>query len=184
MQDRKTPSTTVLASYSRKGGEGLGRQAFRTDVKVAEDGSARVPAVTKRNCMEFSRKLTMRTKITLLLAGAAISCLGQTPVQFNVVPSRSIGHAKLQLVTGAPNFVEGRELNSPQGVAVDGQGNIFIADTTNNGVRKVTSAGTISTVAGGSFAAYDGDGAAATAAHINFPQGIASRERCGGRRWT
>ena len=69
--------------------------------------------------MEFSWKLTMRMKITLLLTGLAVGCFGQVPVQLNPVPSRSIGHAKLQLVTRAPNLVEGRELNAAIGVAVD-----------------------------------------------------------------
>jgi uncharacterized protein (TIGR03437 family) len=64
-------------------------------------------------------------------------------------------------------------LSYPQGVAVDTQGNIYIADSPNHGIRKVASGGIITTVAGGSFAAYDGDGGPATSAHINFPQGIA-----------
>ena len=37
-------------------------------------------------------------------------------------------------------------LNDPQGVAVDGAGDLFIADTFNNAVREVTPAGTITTV--------------------------------------
>ncbi len=85
--------------------------------------------------MEFSWKLTMRMKITLLLTGMAAGCFGQVPVQFNPVPSRSIGHARLQLVTGAPNLVEGRELNGPIGVAVDAgvtPPTLYIADTNNN----------------------------------------------------
>jgi len=87
--------------------------------------------------MEFRWKLTMRMKTTMLFAGLAVGGFGQIPVQFNPVPSRSIGHAKLQLVTGAPNFVEGRELNSAIGVAVDSGVTppiLYIADTNNNRV--------------------------------------------------
>ena len=40
------------------------------------------------------------------------------------------------------------QLNLPQDVAVDGAGNLFIADTDNNRVRRVDPAGTITTVAG------------------------------------
>ena len=40
------------------------------------------------------------------------------------------------------------ELNYPTSVAVDGAGNLYIADTGNNRVRKVTPGGTITTVAG------------------------------------
>ena len=63
--------------------------------------------------------------------------MGQIPVQFNVVPSRAVGQAKLQLVSTAPNLVEGRELNSAIGVAVDttaAQPILYVADTNNNRV--------------------------------------------------
>ena len=62
-------------------------------------------------------------------------------------------------------------LYSPVGVAVDGSGNLYIADTNNQRVRKVdASTGGISTVAGtGAFGGFSGDGAAATAAQLNSP---------------
>lgn len=87
--------------------------------------------------MEFSWKLMMRMKTTLFLAGVSLVSFGQTPVQFNPVPSRSVGQAKLQLVTTAPNLVEGRELNGPIGVAVDAAVTppiLYVADTNNNRV--------------------------------------------------
>jgi uncharacterized protein (TIGR03437 family) len=65
------------------------------------------------------------------------------------------------------------QLNAPRAVAVDSSGNIYIADTLNNVVRKVSSSGTITTVAGNGTAGYGGDGGAATAAQLNRPQGIA-----------
>jgi uncharacterized protein (TIGR03437 family) len=65
------------------------------------------------------------------------------------------------------------ELNTPQAVAVDSSGNIYIADTLNNVVRKVSSSGTITTFAGNGTAGYGGDGGAASAAQLNRPQGIA-----------
>ena len=65
------------------------------------------------------------------------------------------------------------ELNTPDRVTVDGQGNVYIADSNNNRVRKVTSAGIITTVAGNGKAGYGGDGGAATSAELNFPDGTA-----------
>ncbi len=66
------------------------------------------------------------------------------------------------------------QLNYPNGVAVDGLGNLFIADTDNQRIRQVTPAGVISTVAGnGVCCAYAGDGGAATSAQINNPFGVA-----------
>jgi uncharacterized protein (TIGR03437 family) len=65
------------------------------------------------------------------------------------------------------------QLNTPQAVAVDSSGNLYIADTVNNVVRKVTAAGVISTIAGNGTAGSGGDGGAATSAQLHSPQGIA-----------
>ena len=66
-------------------------------------------------------------------------------------------------------------LSNPSSVAIDGAGNIFISDSGNDAVRKLNvSTGTLSTVAGTlGVAGYAGDGAAATAATLNAPAGIA-----------
>jgi uncharacterized protein (TIGR03437 family) len=63
-------------------------------------------------------------------------------------------------------------LNSPQGIAVDSAGSVYIADFGNNRVRKV-SGGTITTVAGNGTAAFSGDGGPATSASLNFVLGVA-----------
>ena len=64
-------------------------------------------------------------------------------------------------------------LASPHEVAVDGSGNVYIADTDNNRIRKVNSAGIISTFAGSGLRGFSGDGRAATAARLAAPQGVA-----------
>jgi DNA-binding beta-propeller fold protein YncE len=71
-------------------------------------------------------------------------------------------------------------LNDPQGVAVDGAGDLFIADTFNNAIREVTPAGIISTVvnsasANGGIPAAGGEssGAAPTASKLNTPYAVA-----------
>ena len=65
-------------------------------------------------------------------------------------------------------------LNSPIGLALDSSGNLYIADEGNNRIRKVTAAtGLISTVAGTGTYGASGDGGAATAAQLGFPQGVA-----------
>jgi trimeric autotransporter adhesin len=62
-------------------------------------------------------------------------------------------------------------LNLPRGVAVDNDGNIFIADSQNNVIRKVSN-GIITTIAGTGLPGYSGDGALAINAKINYPQSI------------
>ncbi len=65
------------------------------------------------------------------------------------------------------------QLNGPNGVAVDGFGNLYIADTNNHRIRKVGADGTITTVAGTGTAVFSGDGRPATAAQLNGPNGVA-----------
>ncbi len=65
-------------------------------------------------------------------------------------------------------------IDSPYGLAVDGAGNLYLADTHNGRVRKVDAAtGIISTVGGvGGAQGFSGDGDAATAASMALPRGI------------
>lgn len=63
-------------------------------------------------------------------------------------------------------------LNFPLAVAVDRQGNLYIADAGNNVVRRVTGT-SISTAAGTGVASYSGDGGSATSAALNLPYGVA-----------
>ncbi len=62
------------------------------------------------------------------------------------------------------------ELNYPDGVALDTNGNLFIGDAQNNRIREVSiSNGNIATVAGDGVPGYSGDGGIATNAELNFP---------------
>ncbi|HOI96658.1 MAG TPA: tandem-95 repeat protein [Syntrophobacter fumaroxidans] len=63
-------------------------------------------------------------------------------------------------------------LNNPSAIAVDCSENVYIADTNNHRIRKV-SGGTITTVAGNGTPGYSGDGAAAASASLTFPNGVA-----------
>ena len=64
-------------------------------------------------------------------------------------------------------------LNGPYGIALDGKGNFFIADGYNNRIRKVDTAGIITTIAGNGTASYNGDGIPATGAQLYRPSAIA-----------
>lgn len=64
-------------------------------------------------------------------------------------------------------------LDGPTGLAVDGDGNLYIADTGNNRIRKVLPNGTILSIAGNGNGAYFGDGGIAQNAAIHAPQGVA-----------
>ncbi|HML16369.1 MAG TPA: hypothetical protein VK419_05060 [Bryobacteraceae bacterium] len=77
--------------------------------------------------------------------------------------------------TGDTQAAVSAELNSPEGLALDSSGNLYIADSVNQVIRKVATSGTITTYAGNNKngAGYAGDSGAATNAQLNGPTGLA-----------
>jgi uncharacterized protein (TIGR03437 family) len=69
----------------------------------------------------------------------------------------------------APNAA----LYDPMGLAVDAAGNVYIADTFNCRIRKVTPSGIITTIAGNGSLYFSGDGGPAIQASMHFPHGVA-----------
>jgi len=68
------------------------------------------------------------------------------------------------------------QLSFPEGLAVDKNNNVFIADTNNERIRRVDTTGNITTVAGSEdpfFGAFGGDNGPATNARLNFPSSVA-----------
>jgi hypothetical protein len=72
---------------------------------------------------------------------------------------------------GGPATAAG--LDGGSGVALDGAGNIYIADWVNDRIRMVNTAGIISTVAGSGAEGYSGDGGPATSAELHYPSAVA-----------
>jgi len=113
------------------------------------------------------RDLVVRAAIVLALAGAG--GLGTAPGQVIT----TVAGAGVAGYSGDGGAATAARLNSPFGVAVDSGGNLYITDTNNHRVRKVTTAGVISTVAGVETVGYSGDGGSAAAAQLNSPTGVA-----------
>jgi len=63
-------------------------------------------------------------------------------------------------------------LNAPEAVHLNPAGELYIADTANNRIRRVSTGGTITTIAGTGTAGFSGDGSSATGAELNAPRGI------------
>jgi sugar lactone lactonase YvrE len=75
--------------------------------------------------------------------------------------------------TGDGGLATSAQLYSPSDVAIDSAGNLYIADTNNNVIRKVDINGVITTFAGNGQSAYLGDGGPALYASLSGPQGVA-----------
>lgn len=65
------------------------------------------------------------------------------------------------------------QLNCPFDVAIDKNGNVYIADAGNHVIRKVNTLGIITTVAGNGLMGYSGNWGIATSAKLRYPQGVA-----------
>ncbi len=84
-----------------------------------------------------------------------------------------VGTTQVEGNTGDGGLATSATLHSPNGIAFDADGNLYIADSGNNSIRRVdASTRRISTVAGGNGQGYAGDGGAATAAKLYSPWGV------------
>lgn len=102
----------------------------------------------------------------LLPAVLSLSAWAQTYLIFTVAGNGTQGY------TGDSGPPTSAQLALPGGIAFDSSGNLYIADSANNRVRKVSS-GIITTIAGNGTAGYTGDKGPATDAELNNPTGVA-----------
>jgi sugar lactone lactonase YvrE len=139
-----TIAGTGIAGYSGDGGQATGAQLNRP-THVVFDQTVNLYITDANN--QRVRKVDALTGIITTLAGTGVA-----------------GYSG----DGGP--ATSAELNFPDGVGLDGDGNLYIGDALNNRIRKVTAAtGVITTVAGNGVAGYSGDGGQATNAELNFP---------------
>ena len=89
----------------------------------------------------------------------------------NGIVTNVAGDGFSQLNDGGPAL--NAALNDPYGIAVDAAGNLYIADSQNNRVRKVDTSGNITTVAGNGTKGFSGDFGLAINAEINRPFDVA-----------
>ena len=147
-----------------------------TEVRVAVSKGPRNPKTT---CGEGG-KTTMRFSIGRkgLWLGIAVVAFAACVVTGAFAVSGSdtittIAGTGVQGFSGDGGPATSAKLYSPTGVAVDAQGNVYIADHSGARVRKVSPGGTISTFAGTGGAGFSGDSGLATSARVGTPYGVA-----------
>src|ERR1019366_7606161 len=94
------------------------------------------------------------------------------------IPGYAISTYQIDTVAGSSSIGDNgpaglASLADAEGVCADAAGNIYIADTVTNRVRKVDVLGTITTIAGNGTAGFSGDGGSAIQAQLQQPYGIA-----------
>jgi hypothetical protein len=121
-----------------------------------------------------SGSCTVQVQFLPLVAGVrqgAVALTGQGGNALITVPVVGIGSGP-QMAFGPGTMTTiptSGQLYLPDGVGVDAAGNVYIGDTYNHTVRKVTPGGVISVYAGGNGAGYSGDNGPATAAQLYYP---------------
>ncbi|WP_153042577.1 IPT/TIG domain-containing protein [Rufibacter ruber] len=176
--------------------DGMAEEAsFRSPEGVAFDLQGNVIVIDRGN--NGIRRITPAGLVSTLMGGAAGNVDGPLAVaqlnlpwkstvdgQGNIIIADRDNH-KIRKVspagvmttiagTGSAGYADGpvatARFNQPLDVAVDKDGNIYVADNLNHRIRKISTDGTVSTVAGNGQASF-GDGDAATAAFRN-PSGL------------
>ena len=174
--DTVTPSSGRLEGGEEVVVEG---SSFSKEAKVTL-GDSEVTDFT----VESSRRIRLRAPAQAAPGRRTLSVLTRGGVAQAVFPVRSKTLAELApgeiatIAGGVPYLGDGglaaaAPLTFPDGVAVDGRGNVYIADTENDRIRRVDATGVITTVAGTGSRGYNGDKRAATAAHLFEPRSIA-----------
>jgi secreted PhoX family phosphatase len=127
------------------------------------DGAALTGQLAQPSALAFD------TTGNLWVADTGNNSLRRIDSQGNLTTVAGNGDAGDMDGTGGPSG--SAALDAPMGVALDVQGDVYVADTGNNQVRKVDAAGNVTTLAGSGLAAF-ADGPASVAA-FSFPTGLA-----------
>ncbi len=136
------------AGYSGDGGQATSAELNAPTLAVV-DGAGNIYIADRGNSR--IRKVTVATGVITTAAGNGVA-----------------GYS------GDGGQATSAELNLPQGIALDGSGNLYIADSSNNRIREANiSSGVITTVAGNGTGGYAGDNGGATSAEISGPYDVA-----------
>ena len=175
-----------IAGYTGDGGPSTAAQVgdFTTDVRVDSSGNLLIDDDNNGAIREITPAGTISSPVSgLNPRGIAVDAAGNTYVaeENNNIVIRVDSHGAQTTIAGVGTRgfsgdggpATAAQLNAPHGVALDSAGNLYITDSNNNRIRRVTPGGIITTLAGSGVVGFSGDGGPATAATLNgYLQGI------------
>ena len=130
-----------------------------------------ITTVAGKNSLHFPQGVAVDNSGNTFIADTANHCIRKVDASGTITTIAGTGTLGY---SGDGGPATSAQLANPNGVAVDNSGNLYIADTDNQRIRKVTASdGTISTVAGTGTMGYSGDAGPATSAQLNVPSGVA-----------
>lgn len=144
-----------------------------TDGTISSVAGTAAAATTGDGALATAAAVNAPQAVAFAPDGAVLTTTGNRVRKFYVggnISSIAGGSAGGYSGDGGP--ATSAQLNSPRGLAVSPDGSFYIADLSNNVVRKVSTTGTITTYAGVGGAASGGDGGPATAAGLNNPRAV------------
>ena len=137
---RKVTPAGVVGSLAGDGSgwaDGAGAQAqFNQPWGVAVDSANNVYVADSGN--DTIRKISASATVTTLA--------GESP---SLIQNAGVGMSDIEYYRGSTDGTgSNARFNGPRGVAVDGAGNVYVADSCNNTIRKISPAGAVTTIAG------------------------------------
>jgi uncharacterized protein (TIGR03437 family) len=121
---------------------------------IADAGNSRVLKVTSTGLVSTVMQALQPSALTVDRNG-------------NIYVSAAMGVVKITPAGALTTVLDG--LNSPRGLVVTEAGDLIVADTGENVVRRLSSTGVLSTIAGTGAASFSGDGRPASVAQLNSP---------------
>lgn len=179
-----TVAGTAVPGFNGDGLPATSTQIFSPgNMAFGPDGTIYFADKGNQRLREIRADETVSTVAQVAASGVAVDSTGVVYIAdaglHEVFRIDRAGHQDIVAGTGAAGFggdggpALAAPLNSPSGVAVDRQGNVYIADTGNNRLRVITSGGNIRTIAGTGAADFDGDGGSALSAVLHAPTALA-----------
>ncbi|MDQ1565532.1 MAG: hypothetical protein QOF96_412 [Actinomycetota bacterium] len=167
----------------------IGADGVITTIAGSDEKHGRPDGPADKAILKFPKSMYMSPDDVLYICNSGGNTIVKIDLKANPLTiTRVAGNLYNKRYGGDGKFATDAQLNTPEGVWATPEGTVYISDSENNLVRKVTPDGKIATVAGDVSAAEKaaetnqypipadstGDGGPATAAHLNGPRGIAA----------